>query len=108
MLHVAERYDGEPRLYLRHPSLSAEAWIERAHSPALYPHTDWTLWYRRAPHEPLRMHKSQLRLELESVLRAWLLRRYGRRLYALTFRELCDLARRTRPTRPPLRRSLPR
>ena len=51
MLHLAERFDGEPRLYLRHPTLRAEAWIERAHSPTPYPFTDWALWYRRAPHE---------------------------------------------------------
>ncbi len=83
MLRIHQSHDGEPRLYLRHPTLSAEAWIEHSHSLASYPGADWVIWYRSTPRQPACMHKSQLRLEIESMLRAWLLRTYRRRLYAM-------------------------
>ncbi len=107
MLHIAESYDGEPRLILRSPALSAEAWIEPARSYTSYPGADWVLWYR-LPNRPACAHKSQLRLEIESALRAWLLRAHRRRLYAMSFRELCDLTLRTRSGRPSPSRFLPR
>ena len=92
MLHVTRSHDGEPRLYVRHPALSAEAWMARSRSLASYPGPDWVVWYRHAPNRPACAFKSQLRLEIESVLRAWLLRTHRRRLYDLAFRDLCALA----------------
>ena len=93
MLHLYQGSTGEPRLYIRHPALPVEAWIERSRSPTPHSGADWILWYRRAPHQPAHMHKSQLRLEIESALRSWLLRTYRRRLYSLNFGDLCALAR---------------
>ena len=54
--------------------------------------TDWALWVRRGA-APATSEKCPLRLEIESRLRAWLLRRYRRRLFATSFRELCEVAR---------------
>ncbi len=96
MLHVARSHDGEPRIYLRHPALSAEAWIERSRSVTSYPGADWVLWYRYTQRQQACAHKSQLRLEIESVLRAWLLHTYRRRLYAMSFGDLCALAQASR------------
>lgn len=95
MLHLWENRTGEPRLYVQHPALAAEAWIEPAHSYGSYPGADWVLWYR-LPHRPACTHKCQLRLEIESVLRAWLLRTHRRRLYSMSFGDLCALARASR------------
>ncbi len=54
------------------------------------------LWYRYAPRQSAHAHRSQLRLEIESVLRAWLLHTYRRRLYAMSFGDLCALAQPSR------------
>lgn len=85
-------YEGEIRLHVLAPS--GEAWI--AQVPRRFPEErrDWRLWVRAKPGLPPRTGKSPLRLEIESRLRAWLLRRYRRPLFTLTFEELCALAER--------------
>lgn len=92
MLYLHHTRGGEPRLYVQHPAVSAEAWIEHHHSLSFRSGPDWVLWYRRSPSRPACAAKCQLRLEIESALRAWLLRAYHRRLYDLAFRDLCALA----------------
>lgn len=72
------RIDGAP----------AKAWIE--HKPWRHGSTDWTLWYEHRG-RPAR-GKCQLRLEIESRLRAWLLRHHRLRLATLSFDELRLLA----------------
>lgn len=62
----------------------AKAWIE--HQAWRYGSTDWTLWYERQGR--LARGKCQLRLEIESRLRAWLLDCYRIPLATLSFEEL--------------------
>ncbi len=71
-----------PRLYL--DCVPVKAWIE--HSPWRYGSTDWQLWYEREGR--LARGKCQLRLEIESKLRSWLLRRCRVPLNTLSYEEL--------------------
>ncbi len=92
MLRPWQSRSGEHRLYIHYPALSAEAWIEPSRSLTSYPGVDWVVWYRVAPHRPACAYKSQLRLEIEGVLRGWLPRTYRCRLYDTRFRDLCTIA----------------
>jgi hypothetical protein len=71
-----------PRLFI--DGVPVKAWIE--HKPWQYGSTDWTLWYERRGQ--LARGKCQLRLEIESRLRAWLLRHQRVPLSTLSFEEL--------------------
>ena len=89
------RYDGfenELRLHIRFPGV--EAWISQI--PRRHPDqkVNWQIWVRHKPGLSARTGKSPLRLEIESRLRAWLLRRYKRCLRTLDFAELCAIAER--------------
>lgn len=53
---------------------------------------DWRLYVKHKPYEPARSSKSATSLLIESHLRAWLLRRFRRRLSDLSFAELCRIA----------------
>jgi hypothetical protein len=82
-----DSFTGETRLLVRQGF--AEAWISpcpRLHSDQ----SDWVLWFMRSSQPSLA--KCQLPLEIESRLRAWLLRRFRRRLRDLHFEQLCALA----------------
>ena len=85
-------FEGELRLYIRYEG--TEAWI----SQVLRQHPDqkinWVIWVRKNPGLPARTGKSPLRLEIESRLRAWLLRRYRRCLFTLDFADLRRIAER--------------
>lgn len=70
-----------PRLYIK--GIPAIAWIE--HKP-WRPGGQWELWIER--NGRLSRAKCQLQLEIESRLRAWLLRTVHLPLRALTFDEL--------------------
>ena len=72
--HLRVHIDGVP----------AKAWIE--HQPWRHGSPDWTLWYER--HGRLARGKCQLRLQIESQLRSWLLRVSGMPLHTLTYTEL--------------------
>ena len=82
---------GEIRLYVRH----AEAWI----SPEVPTGAGggWVLWVRHG--RAYTTAPCQRRLEVESRLRAWLLRRYRRRLADLSFTELAAIAARVSDVR---------
>jgi len=54
--------------------------------------TDWRLYVKHKPVEPARSSKSATSLLIESHLRAWLLRRFHRRLNDLRFADLCQIA----------------
>ena len=71
----------------------AQAWISY-YPAAFFPRDghDWRLQVRLSPHEPVLGRKSQTGLMIESRLRAWLLRRYRRRLRDLRFAELRAIA----------------
>lgn len=71
-----------PRLYVR--GVPAVAWIE--HRARRYGSPDWQLWIERGG--MLSRAKCQLRLEVESKLRAWLLRKCRAPLSTLSFEEL--------------------
>lgn len=71
-----------PRLHIR--GVPAIAWIE--HRPWRYGSPDWQLWIERGG--SLSRAKCQLRLEVESRLRAWLLRKCRAPLSTLSFEEL--------------------
>ena len=77
-------HTGEIRLYVR----QAEAWI----SPEVPSGTrgGWVLWVRQG--RAFTTAPCPRRLEVESRLRAWLLRRYRRRLADLSFAELAAIA----------------
>lgn len=87
MLRVASNSDSAyPRLLIE--GVPVKAWIE--HKPWRYGSTDWQLWYERRGQ--LSRGKCQLRLEVESRLRAWLLRYHGMPLSTLSFEELWLIA----------------
>src|ERR687883_1676083 len=76
----------------------ARAWIE--HYPRLGDHLehlgeipDWRLWVA-LPGRPASRQKSPTRLLIESRLRAWVLRRFRRRLSDLRFEQLRQIAQR--------------
>ena len=69
--------------HIRIDGVPAKAWIE--HKPWRHGSTDWTLWYERQGR--LARGKCQLRLEIESRLRSWLLLVSGMPLHALTYAE---------------------
>lgn len=71
-----------PRLYVR--GAPAKAWIE--HQRWRHGSPDWQLWIERGG--TLSRAKCQLRLEIESKLRAWLLRTCRAPLSTLSFEEL--------------------
>ena len=71
-----------PRLYLQ--GVRAKAWIE--HKPWRYGHTDWQLWIER--NGTMTRAKCPLRIELESLLRSWLLRECKLPLSTLSYTEL--------------------
>jgi hypothetical protein len=73
---------GHPRIHI--DGAPAKAWIE--HRPWRHGSTDWQLWYERQGR--LGRGKCQLRLEIESRLRAWLLRHHRMPLATLSFEEL--------------------
>lgn len=85
-----------PRLNIR--GVPVTAWIEpRVGGPGM---ADWTLWVER--HGRPSCAKTPTRLEIESRLRAWLLRRYHRPLATLSFARLrqiaeAEVARRLKP-----------
>ena len=85
-------FEGETRLYILVPR--GEAWIARVPRRSPEERCNWRLWVRHGSGIPPRTGKSPLQLEIESRLRAWLLRRYRRPLFTLTFEELCTLAER--------------
>ena len=66
-----------------------KAWIE--HRPWRYGTTDWQLWYERGGR--LARGKCQLRLEIESKLRSWLLRECKMPLSTLSYSELGGMSR---------------
>ena len=71
-----------PRIHI--DGVLVKAWIE--HQAWRHGSTDWTLWYERDGR--LARGKCQLQLEIESRLRAWLLRRRHAPLATLSFDEL--------------------
>ena len=85
-------FENECRLHIRFEG--AEAWI--AQIPRSHPDQkiNWVIWVRKSPSLPARTGKSPLRLEIESRLRAWLLRRYRRCLFTLDFANLRRIAER--------------
>lgn len=83
---VANPGGAYPRIHI--DGVRAQAWIE--HKPCQYGSTDWSLWFERQGR--LARGKCQLRLEIESRLRGWLLRRYRLRLRTLSFDELRRVA----------------
>jgi hypothetical protein len=85
---------GETRLYIR--GVSAEAWIASAQPRGDMESRhgqDWVLWVRSG--RTLILENCPARLLVQSLLRAWLLQRYRRPLFTLSFGELCDIARRS-------------
>jgi hypothetical protein len=73
---------GYPRICI--DGMPAKAWIE--HQAWRYGSTDWTLWYERQGR--LARGKCQLRVEIESRLRAWLMRHHRVPLATLSYEEL--------------------
>jgi hypothetical protein len=71
-----------PRLYLQ--GVRAKAWIE--HKPWRSGGTDWQLWIER--NGTLTRAKCPLRIEIESLLRSWLLRECKLPLSTLSYTEL--------------------
>ena len=71
-----------PRIHI--DGVPVKAWIE--HKPWQYGSTDWQLWFERGGR--LARGKCQLRLEIESKLKAWLLQRCGVPLSTLSYEEL--------------------
>src|SRR5919112_6763846 len=84
-------FSGETRLVIQ--TGLAPAWISY-YPPHFDPRDrhDWRLYVKRKPYEPALARKSPTRLLIESRLRAWLLRRFRRRLSDLRFAELCRIA----------------
>ncbi len=97
MLHVWRHPQaGELRLYVRLTAspaglAPAEAWISQDRAQGYRNGPDWVLWVRRG--NVYTCARCQQTLELETRLRAWLLWGYRRRLYDLSFEDLCGLAR---------------
>jgi hypothetical protein len=95
MLHAWRHpHTGELRLYIR--GVSVDAWIAPRtplpFSPSSALHgRDWVLWVRQG--NRMTLEKCPARLEVQSLLRAWLLQRYRRPLFLMSFDQLCDLAR---------------
>ena len=85
-------FEGEPRLHIKYKEV--EAWIAQVPQPSPTQARDWQLWVRQQTGLPASTNKSPLRLAIESQLRAWLLERYHRCLFTLSFAELCKAARR--------------
>ena len=71
-----------PRLYLQ--GVRAKAWIE--HKPWRYGGTDWQLWIECKG--TMTRAKCPLRIEMESLLRSWLLRELKMPLSTLSYTEL--------------------
>ncbi len=87
MLVVSFGHDrNQPRLYIRGAPVTA--WIEPG--TGVRGETGWTLWIER--HGQPSCAKSPTRLEVESRLRAWLLRRHHRPLATLSFARLRQIA----------------
>ena len=83
MLRVAPNSGAAfPRIHI--DGVPVRAWIER--KPWRYGSTDWQLWFERRSR--LARGKCQLRLEIESKLKAWLLQRCGIPLGTLSYEEL--------------------
>ena len=81
---------GRTRLVVR--GIGAEAWIAPC-PPSQARAQDWRLWVRpRQPGAAASPAKCQLRLSIESRLRAWLLQRFRRRLSDLRFEQLRQIA----------------
>jgi hypothetical protein len=80
----------ETRLYITIPR--GKAWI--AHIPRRSPEhiVDWNIWVRLDKSDVGRSAKSPLKVEVESALRSWLLRRYRRFLKTVSFSDLCRIA----------------
>ena len=85
-------FENESRLHILYEG--AETWISQI--PRRHPDQkiNWQLWVRHKPGLPARTGRSPLQLEIESRLRAWLLRRYRRCLRMLDFAKLCLIAER--------------
>jgi hypothetical protein len=83
MLRIVSNPGGAyPRLYI--DGVLVKAWIE--HKPWQYGSTDWMLWFEHRGQ--LARGKCQLRFEIESKLKAWLLRQCGVPLSTLSYDEL--------------------
>jgi hypothetical protein len=90
MLHAwTHPHTGELRLYVQ--GTSAEAWISAEMPSGQARHgRDWVLWVRSGGR--LTLENCQARLQVQSLLRAWLLQRYHRPLLLMSFDELHRLA----------------
>ena len=93
MLHLWQHpRTGETRLCIR--GVSAEAWISAEVPRGEARHgRGWVLWVRTGKN--LTLENCPARLEVQSLLRAWLIQRYRKPLFTLSFAELCDIARRS-------------
>jgi hypothetical protein len=81
---------GQTRLVIR--GIGVEAWIAPCPPPQARAQ-DWRLWTRPPrPGAVASPAKCQLRLLIESRLRAWLLQRFRRRLSDLRFEQLREIA----------------
>jgi hypothetical protein len=85
-----ENFTGELRLYIH--SKHGKAWIGAVSRRSPDDRINWCIWVHHQPGLPARTCKSPRRLLIESELRSWLLRRYRRCLFTLTFAELCRIA----------------
>ena len=85
------RLTGEHELHLS--NVPAEARIVPLRRARAEGSRDWQLWVARSPGCPATVDKSPMRLLVESRLRAWLLGRFHRCLFTMSFEELCSVAR---------------
>jgi hypothetical protein len=94
MLHAWRHpHTGELRLYIQ--GVSVEAWISQEkpaglQHPSVRHGEDWVLWVRHG--KTLTLENCPARLQVQSVLRAWLLQTYHRPLFAMRFGELHRIA----------------
>src|SRR5687768_10657624 len=97
MLHAWQHpHSGELRLYIRIRGVSSEAWISPAPAQTgtnLFARRgpDWVLFVRSGDHLTLQMCPA--RLQVQSLLRAWLLQKYRRPLFIMSFADLQKLAK---------------
>ncbi len=96
MLHLWRHpHTDEIRLYIRSRDISAEAWISQgipdgAYASSARHGSDWVLWVRQG--QRLTLENCPARLQVQSLLRAWLIQRYRRPLFLMRFDELHRIA----------------